>query len=71
MAVKIFRFWKFSRAKWSFFKFFYYKNPKLPVKIFEKGARESQKYPWKLSKRIFFTGGEKFHGEKKNTAPVY
>ena len=65
MAVKIFRFWKFSRAIWSFFMVFYYKNPKLPVKIFEKGGRESQKYPWKWSKSISFTGGENFHGEKK------
>ena len=55
MALKVFRFWKFSRAIWSFFKVFYYKNPKLPVKFFEKSGRESKKYPWKLSKSIFFT----------------
>ena len=35
------------------------------MKIFEKGGRESQKYPWKLSKSIFFTGGENFHEKKK------
>ena len=64
MAVKIFRFWNFSRVIWSFFKFFYYKNPKLPVEFFEKGGRESQKYSWKWWNSIFFTGGENFHRKK-------
>ena len=65
MAVKTSRFWKFSWAILSLFTFFYYKNPKLPVKFFEKGGREIRKCPWKWSKSIFFTDCEKFHGEKK------